>query len=313
MPGKVKIQPVSRMGIAPLVEMAESLRASLPGWEDTARSSDGSRPVSDLADDLQHLARHDRDGFLLASIDDEVVGFCSSFVRSRQAFVSHLWLLPEYREHPVAQSLFRRALGHGERAGVHGYAAHVAGGAWQQALAFRFGLRPRFPVFRLSFAVETAHTVGEELAKLLPGTEVTEEGLHKRAGWGDLERIDRLTRAVARPMDHEYWLAGRRLRLAMVRDGQRIAAYAYGGAAQCGPVAATTQEGGLAALGWALQFAADAAQNETPVTLLVPAVFEAAVEHLLEGGARCLASSQWMSRQASSGLERCVPASMTLL
>jgi hypothetical protein len=312
MPGKVKIQPVSRMGTPPLVEMAEGLRAGLPGWENPASPPDASTPVSDLASDLEHLARHDRDGFLLASIDEEVVGFCTSFVRSRHVLVSNLWLLPEHREEPVARNLLRRALTHGERAGVSGYAGHWIGGAWQEALAFRFGLRPRFPVFRLALGAETARTAGEELARLLPGTEVTEEGLHKRAGWGDLERIDRLTRAVARPMDHEYWLAGRRLRLAMVRDGQRIAAYAYGGAGQCGPVAATTQEAGLAALGWALRLAAEASTGGD-VALLVPAVFEAAVEQLLDAGAHCLSSGQWMSRQTSAGLERCVLASTTLL
>jgi hypothetical protein len=111
-------------------------------------------------------------------------------------------------------------------------------------------------------------------------------------------------------MDHECWLTERRLRLAKVRDGQRIAGYAYGGAGQCGPVAAATAEAALAALGRALQFAADAGEPE--VQVLVAATFESALEHLLDAGAECRASSTWMSRQPGAALERYVLASPTV-
>jgi hypothetical protein len=310
MAGKLKVQPVSRVGLDPLVAMAENLRASLPGWEDTAPVSARPHVASDIALDLGHLAHHDGDGFLTVSMGDEVVGFAAGYVRSRQLMISQPWLLPEHRGDDVTQPLLRRLMAYGERSGASECAAHVLGEANWQGLFFRFGLRPRFPVYRLVLKADTARTVGIELAKLRPATEVSEDVAQRRVGSADLERLDRLVRGVTRPMDHEHWFTERRLRLAKVRDGQRIAAYAYGGPGQCGPVAAATPEAALAGLGWALQFASGGGTAE--VQVMVPAPFESAMEHLLDAGASCRAESLWMSRQGGSTLERYVLPSPTL-
>ncbi len=310
MAGKVRVQPVSRVGLEPLIEMAEQLRGTLHGWEDTDPPAGRAKTASDLAHDLAHLAAHDLDSFLIASIDDSVVGFAASFVRSRQLTIGPLWFLPEYLDHRAAETLVRRALAFGERSGANDAVALVLGGAPHHALLFRFGLRPRLPVYRLRLDADTAGRVGQELAKLLPGTEMTQEGLERRAGIADMSRLDRLCRGITRELDHEYWLAQRRLRLAVVRDGTRIAGYAYGGPAQCGPVAASTPEAALAALGWALQLAAPA--GDAPVDVLLPARFESGIEHLLEAGATCLSVATWMSRNPSSGLERTVLAAPAL-
>lgn len=310
MAGKVKVQPLSRTGLEPLVAMAEQLRASLPGWGDTTPPTLRGQPPSDLALDLHHLAHHDGDGFLTASVGDEVVGFAANHVRSRQLNLSQPWLLPEYLGHEVAEQLVRRSLAYGERAGANDSAAHVLGESRWQALLFRFGLRPRFPIYRLALSAESARAVGRELAKLRPASELTQDAVERRSGAVDLERLDRLARGVTRPMDHEYWLTERRLRLAKIREGQRIAGYAYGGGGQCGPIAAATAEAALAALGWALQFAADAGPPE--VQVLVPATFETALEHLLDAGADCRACSTWMSRKAGSTLDRYVLPSPTI-
>ncbi|HVN76131.1 MAG TPA: GNAT family N-acetyltransferase [Thermoanaerobaculaceae bacterium] len=310
MAGKVKVQPVSRVGIEPLVAMAEQLRASLPGWDDTAREPMRGQAPSDLALDLAHLAHHDGDGFLVASVGDEVVGFAASFVRSRQLTVTQPWLLPEFEDHEVAEMLLRRAIAYGDRSGATEWTSHLLCEAHWQAAFFRFGLRPRFPVYRLSMTPEAARIAGRELAKLLPGSELTRDALTRRAGAADLERLDRLARGVARPMDHEYWLGERRLRLAKVRDGERISAYAYGGPGQCGPVAGATTEATLAGIGWALQLAADSEAES--VQILVPAVFESALDHLFDAGARCLAASTWMTRNPGGSLERYVLPSVTL-
>jgi hypothetical protein len=310
MTGKVKVQPVSRVGLAPLVAMAEQLRASLPGWADTTPVALRGEPPSDLALDLRHLAHHDGDGFLTASVGDEVVGFAANYVRSRQLNVSQPWLLPEYLDHEVAEQLVQRSIAYGERAGAGDCAAHVLGEARWQAKLFRFGLRPRFPVYRIVLTAERARLAGQELAKLRPASELTQDAVQRRAGSADLERLDRLARGVTRPMDHEHWLTERRLRLAKVRDGQRIAAYAYGGSGQCGPVAAATGEAALAALGWALKFAADTGTTE--VQVLIAATFETALEQLLDAGAECRASSVWMSRPAGSTFERYVLPSPTI-
>lgn len=307
---RVRVQPVSRANLGPLVETAEHLRAALTGWQDTAPAEGRSRRPSDLSLDLAHLAHHDGDGFLVATIDDTVAGFCTAFVRSRTLSLTGLWLLPEFDEGPVAANLVRRALAYGERAGASEASALALSGAPAQGVLFRFGLRPRFPVYRIRLSASAARTVGNELARLLPGSVSTEESLRRHTGRPDTERIDRLCRGLSRPMDHEYWLAGRGLRLAMVRDANRVAAYAYGGRGQCGPVAATTSDAALAALGWALQLACEDAEEE--IEALVPGVFEGAVEHLLEAGGRCLASGQWMTRHPVSGIERCLLASTTI-
>ena len=310
MPAKVKVQQVSRVGLAPLVEMAEHLRASLPGFEDLQPAEGRPSVHSDLAHDFEHLARHDADGFLTATIDDNVVGCIVSFVRSRQLTLAQLWLLPDDNANAVGELLLKRALAFGERSGAQDACAHLVGHAGLHALAFRFGLRPRFPVYRLLLSDAQARVAGRELAKLLPGAEATAQGLERRSAARELERLDRLARGVARPMDHEYWLNQRRLRLALVREGQRVAAYAYGGPGQCGPVAASTQEAGLAALGWALEFAAEGAGR--PVEVLVPAPFESAMETLLDAGAVCRAATTWMSRHPSQ-LDRYLLASHSLL
>jgi hypothetical protein len=311
MTGKVKVQPVSSAGVAPLVEMAEQLRITLPGWEDAPRSVLRPRFESDLAFDLAHLAKHDGDGFLIASLGDEVVGFAAGHVRSRQLLLPHVWLLPEHRTEPVAETLVRKVVAFGERSGAQDAAALVLGDPELQALLFRFGLRPRTPVYRLVIAQDAARTLGVELASVFPGREITADVSSRRAGTADLERLDRLVRGASRPMDHEYWLNERGLRLAVVRERQRISGYAYAGAGQCGPVVANTGEAALAALGWALQLAADA--SDVPVDLLVPAPFETAIEHLLEAGARCRAIAQWMTRQPQIGADRCVFPGPTLL
>lgn len=307
---RVRVLPASRANLGPLVDMAEHLRAAQEGWRDLAPTEGRPRQPSDLARDLAHLAAHDGDGFLVASIDTNVAGLCTAFVRSRTITLTGLWVLPEYQDRPVAAALVRRALAYGGRAGTNEWCSLVLGGAPVEAVLFRFGLRPRFPVYRIRLAAATAARVGSELLRLLPGSESTEDSLQRRTGRSDLERIDRLGRGVSRPMDHEYWLAERSLRLALIRDGNRVVAYAYGGAGQCGPMAATTSEAALAALGWSLKFAA--AEAEDNVEALVPAVFEAAVEYLLEAGGCALAAGQWMTRHPVSGMERCLIASTTL-
>ena len=307
---RVRVQPVSRANLDPLVETAEHLRAAVAGWHDTAPAEGRGRRPSELALDLAHLAHHDGDGFLVATIDNTVAGFCTAFVRSRTLSITGPWLLPDFDQDTVAAALVRRALAYGERAGAAEACCLALTGAPMEGVLFRFGLRPRFPVYRIQLAAAAAATLGRGLARFLPGFVSTEENLRRHTGRADTDRIDRLCRGLGRPMDHEYWVAGRGLRVAMVRDANRVAAYAYGSHGQCGPLAATTSDAALAALGWALQLASE--DGGERVEALVPAVFEAAVEHLLEAGGHCLASAQWMTRHPVSGMERCLLASTTI-
>lgn len=309
MGGKIKIQPASRVGLDALVGMAEHLLAVVPGWEDTARPDGPGRHLSGLASDIKHLSSHDLDGILTASIHDDVVGMAVTYVRSRTLYVPHLLMLPEVTEEPVTQSLLRRIFAFGERAGVNDVVAMAVAGAEAQQLFFRFGMRPRFPVYRISLSAADATRVGEALSSTLPGIDLTEDALQRRAWTGEPERLDRVVRGVTRPMDHEYWLTRRRLRLATVREGRRITAYGYGGDGQCGPVTGSTPESALAAVGWALRLAAPGVPT---VSVLVPAIFESAVEVLLEAGGAIVAAPQLMTRQPTASLQRCLLGSLTL-
>ncbi|NWG00467.1 MAG: hypothetical protein HXY19_05945 [Thermoanaerobaculaceae bacterium] len=309
MSAKLKIQPVTPVALLPLVEMAEQLRATLPGYEELATPT-GRGERSDFAFDLAHLAHHDSNGFLIASRNNDVLGFAASFVRSRQLLLSHLWLVPDLADRSVAHALLRHVAAYGARSGVNDLACHAVAGPLVQAVCFRYGMRPRFPVYRLTLPKTTALHLGLELSHFLAGHELTDEQVTRKAGTGEPERIDRLLRGITRTLDHEYWLGQRGLRLATVQEGRRITGYAYGGAGQCGPVAAITTEAAQAALGWALRFAAES--SESDVTLYVPAVFESGLETLLEAGADCRAQSLWMSQLPATGMERYVLASSTL-
>jgi len=107
------------------------------------------------------------------------------------------------------------------------------------------------------------------------------------------------------------WFAGHTLLVALL--GRPWFALAIGLASLWTPVLRGLVQGRqhFAALGWALQLSADS--SEAPVDMLVPAPFETAVEHLLEAGARCRATAQWMTRQQLLGADRCVLPGPTLL
>lgn len=316
MAAKVKILPTSRVGVAPLAEMAHQLRSFVPGWEDTAADPEKSGVKGDLREDLEHLVHHDADGLLVASHGSEVVGFIGSFVRSRYLLISQLWVLPEYLGEEVGSALFRRALQFGERSGIN-KVLFQALTSWQLALGLQFSLSPVFPLLRLKLSPEQAQMLGHHLARMLPSAEVTDEAVGRRAFFPDLERLDRLGRGFARPMDHEYWLFSRNLRLAVVREGERITAYAYGGAGQCGPVVGATEESALAALGWALQFAASPALSSSPtedrtVDLMLPTTFGKAVDHVMGAKPQVLATSLWLASE-NLRFAHFVPSSFSLV
>ena len=120
-----------------------------------------------------------------------------------------------------------------------------------------------------------------------------------------LDRIDRVTRNITRDVDHAFWLKEQQLRAAFVRQGERIAAYAYGGRNQVGPVAGSTQEAALSALGWALTAAIEA-EPSGDLELRVPAPFKPAVEVLLDAGAHLQATLLLYGKGLSQSFDRCL-------
>jgi len=310
MGGKTKIQPASRVGIEALAGMADQLLATLPDWAEEPQPDHGRRSPSQLLSDLQHLSRHDPDGLLTASIADDVVGFAAAYLRSRQVFVPHLWMLPEHANQPVAHALLRRLLGFAERAGVADIAFLTHGGAPTYDLLLRFGLAHRMPVYRIAIAAEPAAVLGQALAAARPGAEATADILARRSWVGDLEHLDRLVRGIVRPLDHEYWLAGQGFRVATVREGKRVAGYGYGRPGWCGPVVASTGDAALAALGHGLRLAGEGVDR---VQLLVPASFQTAIDALLEAGGSVESVAAWMARSQPAGLDRSILGGLTLL
>lgn len=259
---------------------------------------------------LDHLMAHDPNGFYSAVLHEETLGYAVAHVRSRQWVLSEMGVLPQHRGQGIGGLLLDRALAYGERAGVKSWLAIVPPDPDLQALLLGRDLRPLAPLYLFEVEPEPAATLGRALSGLLPGQDVTTELLSRR-GQADLDRIDTFSRGVVREADHVFWLKQLELNASFVRQGARIAAYGYGGRAQVGPVAGTTREAALAALGQAL-LAALSQAPKSPVTVRIPATFGEAVDALLDRGARL--SGTWMihTRGESHSFDRYIPGTPVL-
>jgi hypothetical protein len=177
-------------------------------------------------------------------------------------------------------------------------------------LLFGHGFEPLTTVYQFSLPVSSAADLASGLTGLLPGKDATAD-LFNRRGQADLDRIDRVTRNITRDVDHVFWLKERQLRAALVKQGDRIAAYAYGGADQVGPVAGSTQDAALAALGWALDLALGAGATGS-IDLRVPSPFRAAVDALLETDALLSATLLVYGRGVTLSFDRSLFATRCL-
>jgi hypothetical protein len=137
---------------------------------------------------------------------------------------------------------------------------------------------------------------------MLVGKDATNDVLNRR-GQADLDRIDRVTRNISRDADHIFWLKERQMRVALVQQGARIAGYAYAGIDQVGPVAGSTQDAALSALGWALDLAIGSGA-EGNIELRVPAPFSAALDALLDTDARLVATLMIYGKGVSLSFDR---------
>jgi len=304
---KIKTRRTNREELPGIVVLRDAVAAS-------AAHSPGRQGKLDLEidvdPDLQHLLRHDPDGFFTALVRDETLGFVAAHVRSRQWILSDLWVLPQHHGMGAGEALLARALAYGERSGAREYLALVPSTSAVQALLLRHELRPHTPVYHLRLARDLVTPAATALSRLLPGKEMTSELLAQR-GQADLDRMDRLTRSVRREVDHQYWLKQRDARVAFVQHKQRSAGFGYAVGAHAGPVAASSQDAALAALGWSLKLCAFTAPSQ-PVEIRVPAAFSPGVDALLELGARL--HSTWMlySRGVTSAFDRNTFGSVSL-
>ena len=297
---KIKVRRINREELPGAAILRDAVAADLAAFP-------SNRGILDLDMDfdpnLRHLLAHDPDGFFTAYQGEETLGFAAAHVRSRQWILSELWVLPQHQGHGAGDALLSRVLAYGERSGAREFLAIVPTEPGIQATLFGQGFEPLTPVYLFSMSDEAAARLASTLTRLLPGKDVTNDLLSRR-GQADLDRIDRVTRNVTRDADHLFWLKERQLRAAFVRQGERIAAYAYGGRDQVGPVAGSTQEAALSALGWALTAAIDAGSSGD-LELRVPAPFRPAVEVLLDSGAHLQATLLLYGKGLSLSFDRC--------
>ncbi len=298
---KVKVRKINREELPGIVVLRDAVAADLAAFP----SSHGTLDLDMEVDpNLRHLLAHDPDGFFTAFEGDETLGFAASHVRSRQCILSEIWVLPQHQGRGAGSALMTRMLTYGERSGAREFLAVVPTESVIQALLLGHGFKPVTPVYLFSIPVESAHELATSLTRLFPGIEGTKE-LFIRRGQADVDRIDRVTRNITRESDHVFWLKERGLRAGLVRQGERIAAYAYGGPDQVGPVAGSTQDAALAGLGWALELAIDAGTADF-LDLRVPAPFRSAIDALLDADARINATLMLYGRGVSLSFDRLI-------
>jgi GNAT superfamily N-acetyltransferase len=303
---KIKVRTINREELPGIAILRDAVAADLAAYP----SSSGKLDLEmDTDPDLRHLFTHDPDGFFTAYERDETLGFAAAHVRARQCILSELWVLPQHHGRGAGQALLSRALAYGERSGAREYLGVVPAEPEIQALLLGNGFSPLTPVYHFSLAAGAAAELAKPLTRLLAGQDATADLLNRR-GQADLDRIDRVTRNITREADHVFWLKDRGLRGALVQQGARIAAYAYGGASQVGPVAGSTQDAALSALGWAIDLALR--DGAAAVELRIPAPFRSAVDALLETNARLRSTLLAYGKGVDLALDRSIFGSLSL-
>jgi len=297
---KIKVRRTNREELPGLAVLRDAVAAELAAFP-------GNRGILDLDmeldPDLTHLITHDPNGFQTAEDKQETVGFAAGHVRSNQCVISEMWVLPQHRGRGAGEALMQRMLTYGERSGAREFLTVVPTEGVVQSLLLRNGFRPLVPVYQLTIPPTVAPGLGHALSRLMDGRDVTAD-LFNRRGRADLDRIDRLNRNIVRNTDHQYWLKQRGQHVAFVRQGERIAAYAYGGRDQVGPVAGVTKEAAICALGWAIKLASEAAEEDDVLTVRIPAPFSEAVEAMLESGCRLEATLMLYGRDLKLTFDR---------
>jgi GNAT superfamily N-acetyltransferase len=296
---KIKVRTINREELPGTAILRDAVAADLAAYP----SSKGTLDLEmDTDPELRHLLSHDPDGFFTVYEGEETLGFAAAHVRARQCILSELWVLPQHHGRGAGKALLSRILSYGERSGAREFLAVVPTEPAIQALMLGHGFEPMTTVYQFSLPVSSATRLASGLTGLLPGTDATTDLLNRR-GQADIDRIDRFTRNITRDADHIFWLKERQLRAALVQQGARIAAYAYGGAEQVGPVAGSTQDAALAALGWALDLAVGAGATGD-IELRIPSPFGSAVEALLDSDARLRATLLVYGKGVSLSFDR---------
>ena len=296
---KIKARTINREELPGIAILRDAVAADLAAYP----SSKGTLDLEmNIDPELRHLLSHDPDAFFTVYEGGETLGFAAAHVRARQCILSELWVLPQHHGRGAGKALLSRILSSGERSGAREFLALVPTEPAIQALLLGHGFEPMTTVYQFSLPVSSATRLASGLKGLLPGKDATADLLNRR-GQADIDRIDRVTRNITREADHDFWLKELQLRAALVQQGDRIAAYAYGGEEQVGPVAGSTQDAALAALGWALDLAVGAGATGE-IELRIPSPFGSAVEALLDSDANLRATLLVYGRGVSLSFDR---------
>lgn len=303
---KVKVRRTHREELPGVAVLRDSVASELVAYQTRPSVLDLDM---DLDPDLEHLMSRDPDGSFTAVEGSETVGFAAAFIRSHQCTLSELWVLPQHRGKGAGEVLIKKALAYGERSGAREFMAVAPPEAAVQGLLLRYGFSPRCPVFQFQLSGTVAAQLARSLSALLEGRNATADLIDRR-GQADVDRIDRMTRNITREVDHSYWLKNRSFGVALVRQGTRIAGYGYGSADQVGPVAGSSRQAAVVALGWALKMAIE--DGATDFMVPVPAPFNTAIEALLEAGARVHSTLILYGVNLNLSFDRCILGTATL-
>ncbi len=303
---KVKVRRTHREELPGIAVLRDSVASEMVAYSTRPSVLDLDM---DVDPNLEHLMNRDPDGFFTAVEGDETVGFAASFIRSHQCTLSEIWVLPQHRGKGAGEVLIKKALAYGERSGAREFMAMAPPEPTIQGLLLRYGFSPRCPVYQFLISRTAAKNLAHGLSGQLEGRNATADLLDRR-GQADIDRIDGMTRNIAREMDHTYWLKGRSFNAALVRKGSRIAGYGYGSAEQVGPIAGSSRDAAMVALGWALKMALE--DGATTIMVPVPAPFGAATEALLEAGGRVHSTLVLYGVNLNVPFDRCILGAATL-
>ncbi|MCD4750500.1 MAG: GNAT family N-acetyltransferase [Thermoanaerobaculales bacterium] len=298
---KVKVRRTHREELPGMVVLRDASLNPLYGSPKNQRVLDLDMEADT---ELNHLMTHDPDGFFTVVDKDETLGFASACVRSRQLLISQLWVLPQHRGCGAGDALLAKTLAHGESSGTREFFALVPADGPIQGLLLAHDFRPVVPVFHFRISQERAEEFATSLTAIMPGKEMTDE-LLARTGQTDVDRIDRLTRNITREIDYQFWLKRRGARVAFVRQGSRIAAYGFGGAGHVGPIAGSTADATLCALGRAIELALEE-RPDGDVDIRVSGAFTAAIDSLIAAGGRIIATSMIYGKGLKMDFDRVI-------
>ena len=248
------------------LEAADHL-ARTRGWTPTKRSAEPSERFLAFR---RSVLRHDPDGFWVAEVDGEMVGFGIAVQREHVWYLAALHVRPAYQSLGIGAEIIRRALAAAKPGSLLTVGADARNPV-SNALYGRFGMFPETILVELSGPATTGRV-----------EEVIRPGLPSASA---LDTFDRAALGAARPQDHEFWASVPNLHaFTVIRDGQ-AAGYAYVQAeGAIGPIA-VADPGDLATAVDA-SIAAAAGFGATTARVRIPGVARSTVADLLAKGWR---------------------------